>query len=125
MGSRGGVLPNRTLLRGRRDRGVSPQEERSQEDQGEDSHLHSDERPQEGLAPPHLTSTPASRALGGVIPPLTFTQSLPRPWRCAAVPWFPEESSLMPSQAPKCVGHAGLFLPVMDTDLEAPSVPRY
>ena len=60
MGSGDGVLPNRTLLRGRKDRGVSPQEERPWEDQGEDSHLHGEQRPQEGLAPPLLTSTPAS-----------------------------------------------------------------
>lgn len=82
MGSGGGVLPNRTLLRGRRDRGVSPQEERSQEDQGEDSHLHSDERPQEGLAPPHWTSTPASRALQVCSHP-DLNPSLLRPLKCA------------------------------------------
>jgi len=73
VGSGGGVLPNRTLLRGRRDRGVSSQEERPREDQGEDSHLHGEQRPQEGLASPPLTSTPASRALRRVLPHPTST----------------------------------------------------
>lgn len=102
MVSEGGILPNSTILRGRRDRGESPQEERPREDQGEDRHLHSEQRLQEGPSPPHwtstpasralrrvlpqLTSTPASRALQGVLPHLTSTSSIPRPPRCAPTP---------------------------------------
>lgn len=86
MVSEGGILPNSTILRGRRDRGESPQEERPREDQGEDRHLHSEQRLQEGPSPPHWTSTPASRALQGVLPHLTSTSSIPRPPRCAPTP---------------------------------------
>ena len=68
MVSEGGILPNSIILRGRRDRGESPQEKRPREDQGEDRHLHGEQRLQEGPSPPHWTSTPASRTLRGVLP---------------------------------------------------------
>ena len=102
MVSEGGILPNSIILRGRRDRGESPQEKRPREDQGEDRHLQGEQRLQEGPSPPHwtstpasrtlrhvlpqLTSTPASRALQGVLPHLTLTPSLLGPPRCAPTP---------------------------------------
>ena len=73
MVSEGGILPNSIILRGRRDRGESPQEKRPREDQGEDRHLQGEQRLQEGPSPPHWTSTPASRTLRHVLPQLTST----------------------------------------------------